>query len=200
MMMMTVFWLVTSCILADVSWRFSCACCPNHQDDNRGSRQLWNVAKLLPDYAIQQPVRHLEFTLALRILSKSTEFWVSRSHGVNVPVFACISLFIRQCLAWESTRSWRLCHKKLARRVTFLTFLYLVFVQGVTWLSCTCLSLLMSERVDASVVVNLSGRVDPTRLLLCRVCHASACRALWVPPFRLRSNHLSDFRETFALT
>jgi hypothetical protein len=47
---MAVFWVVVPCSLVEVSWRFRSACCP----DDGGSKHLWNVGKLLPDYMAWQ--------------------------------------------------------------------------------------------------------------------------------------------------
>jgi hypothetical protein len=57
----TVFWDVAPCSLAEVYQRFGDACCLYHQGahrpDDGGSKHLWNVGKLLPDYTSQVPRR-----------------------------------------------------------------------------------------------------------------------------------------------
>jgi hypothetical protein len=58
MMMMTVFWDVAPCSLVEVYWCFRGACCLDCSPDNGGSKHLWNVGKLLPDYTALQPKWH----------------------------------------------------------------------------------------------------------------------------------------------
>jgi hypothetical protein len=48
---MAVFRVVAPCSLLDVYRRFRGACCLHHQ----GSKDLWNIGKLLPDYSALQP-------------------------------------------------------------------------------------------------------------------------------------------------
>jgi hypothetical protein len=50
-----VLWVVAPCSLVEVYQRFRGPCCLNHQGyddgpDNGGSKDLWKVGKLLPDY------------------------------------------------------------------------------------------------------------------------------------------------------
>jgi hypothetical protein len=52
-MKMAVFWVVAPCSLVEVYQCFRCPCCL-HQ----GSKDLWNVDKLLLDYTVLQPRRH----------------------------------------------------------------------------------------------------------------------------------------------
>jgi hypothetical protein len=57
-----VFWVVAPCSLVEVCWRFWGACCLHHQGDeirpeDGGSKNPWNVGKLLLDYTAQQPRR-----------------------------------------------------------------------------------------------------------------------------------------------
>jgi hypothetical protein len=54
---MVVFWVVAPCSLVEVYQRFRGACrvMSKHPDD--GSKHLWNIGKLLPDYMAQQPRR-----------------------------------------------------------------------------------------------------------------------------------------------
>jgi hypothetical protein len=54
-MKMAVFWVVAPCSLVEV-YRF-------HHDG--GSKDLWNVGKLLPDYTALQPRRHFIFVLQI---------------------------------------------------------------------------------------------------------------------------------------
>jgi hypothetical protein len=49
---MTVFWVVAPCSLVEVYRRFTGA---SDRPDDGGSKHLWNVDKLLPDYTTQQP-------------------------------------------------------------------------------------------------------------------------------------------------
>jgi hypothetical protein len=57
---MAVFWIVAPCSLVEVYQRFRGPCCLHHQgSDDRGSKDIWNVGKLLPDYTVLQPRRQL---------------------------------------------------------------------------------------------------------------------------------------------
>jgi hypothetical protein len=60
-MKMAVFWVVALCSLVEVYQRFRGPCCLHHQGDDcfddGGSKDLWNVGKLLPDYMALQPTR-----------------------------------------------------------------------------------------------------------------------------------------------
>jgi hypothetical protein len=47
---MTIFWDVAPYSLVEVYWRFRGACCLHHQGSDEGSKYLWSVGKLLPDY------------------------------------------------------------------------------------------------------------------------------------------------------
>jgi hypothetical protein len=45
----------------EVYRRFRGACClHHHRPDDGGSKYLWNVGKLLPDYTAQHPRRHIQ--------------------------------------------------------------------------------------------------------------------------------------------
>jgi hypothetical protein len=53
-----VFWVVAPCSLVEVYQRFRGPCCLQpHRPDDGGSKDLWNVGKLLPDYTALQPRR-----------------------------------------------------------------------------------------------------------------------------------------------
>jgi hypothetical protein len=52
-MKMAVFWDVAPCSRVDVYRRFRGVCCLYHQGNHGGSKHLWNVGKVLPDYAAQ---------------------------------------------------------------------------------------------------------------------------------------------------
>jgi hypothetical protein len=52
-MMMTVFWGVAPCSLAEIDRRFRGAYCHHYQDDG-GSEYLWNLGQFLPDYLVQR--------------------------------------------------------------------------------------------------------------------------------------------------
>jgi hypothetical protein len=52
-MKMAIFWVVALCTLVKVYWCFRGAGCP----DDGGSKHLWNVSELIPDYTAQQPTR-----------------------------------------------------------------------------------------------------------------------------------------------
>jgi hypothetical protein len=55
---MAVFWVAAPCSLVEVYQRFKGACClHHHRPDDGGSKDLWNVSKLLPDYTALQPKR-----------------------------------------------------------------------------------------------------------------------------------------------
>jgi hypothetical protein len=57
---MAVLWVVEPCSLVEVYQRIRGPCCLHHQGDRRddgGSKDLWNVGKLLPDYTVLQPRR-----------------------------------------------------------------------------------------------------------------------------------------------
>jgi hypothetical protein len=63
-----VFWVVESCNLVEVYWRFRGTCCVRYQGDcpdDGGSKYLWNIGKLLPDYTMLQPRRQPSSTLSL---------------------------------------------------------------------------------------------------------------------------------------
>jgi hypothetical protein len=53
---LTAFWDVAPCNLVEVCRRFRDRCCL-HRPDDGGSKYLWNVDKLLPDYTVLQPRR-----------------------------------------------------------------------------------------------------------------------------------------------
>jgi hypothetical protein len=55
---MTAFWGVALCNLVEVYRRFRGACCL-HRPVDGGSKYLWNVGNLLPDYTAQQPRKQL---------------------------------------------------------------------------------------------------------------------------------------------
>jgi hypothetical protein len=50
---MAVFWDVAPCSLVEIYRRFRGSCCDDRPDDG-GSKHLWSVGKLLPDYTTQQ--------------------------------------------------------------------------------------------------------------------------------------------------
>jgi hypothetical protein len=52
------FWAIVPCSLVEVYLCFIGACCLHHQGDEWGSKHLWNIGKLLPDYTAQQPRRY----------------------------------------------------------------------------------------------------------------------------------------------
>jgi hypothetical protein len=54
LMKMAVFWVVAPCSLVEVHQRFRSLRCLHHQGDDGGSKDLWNVGKLLPDYMALQ--------------------------------------------------------------------------------------------------------------------------------------------------
>jgi hypothetical protein len=60
---MAVLWVVALCSLIEVYQRFKSPCCLHHQGvmthrrDDGGSKNHWNVGKLLPDYTALQPRR-----------------------------------------------------------------------------------------------------------------------------------------------
>jgi hypothetical protein len=57
-MKMAVFWLVALCGLLEVYRLFRAAyCLTMGRPDDGGSKYLWNVGKLLPDYTTQHPRR-----------------------------------------------------------------------------------------------------------------------------------------------
>jgi hypothetical protein len=51
---MAVFWVVVSCSLVEVYWRFRDAYCFHHHHPDGGSKNLQNIGRLLPDYMAQQ--------------------------------------------------------------------------------------------------------------------------------------------------
>jgi hypothetical protein len=54
---MAVFWVVALCSLVEVYQRFRGPFCLHHRPDDGGSKNLWNVGKLLQDYTALQPRR-----------------------------------------------------------------------------------------------------------------------------------------------
>jgi hypothetical protein len=52
---MAVFCVVAPCSLVEVCRRLRGTCCLSHLPDDKGSKYLWNVRKLLPDYTALQP-------------------------------------------------------------------------------------------------------------------------------------------------
>jgi hypothetical protein len=56
-MKMTVFWVVASCSSVEGYRRFRGACRLYHQGTDGGSKHLWKVGNLLPDFTAQQPRR-----------------------------------------------------------------------------------------------------------------------------------------------
>jgi hypothetical protein len=64
----TVFWVVAPCGMVDTDWCFRWAYCLEHQgDDDRGTKHLWNIGKLLPDYTLLHP-RRQSSVMNLRII------------------------------------------------------------------------------------------------------------------------------------
>jgi hypothetical protein len=54
---------VAPCTLVKGYWRFRGTCClHHHRPDDGGSKDLWNVGKLLPDYTVLQPRRQQSLT------------------------------------------------------------------------------------------------------------------------------------------
>jgi hypothetical protein len=64
---MAVFWVVAPCSLVEVYLRFRGPCCLHHygyyRPDDGGSKDLWNIGKLLPDYTALQPRRQSSLCL-----------------------------------------------------------------------------------------------------------------------------------------
>jgi hypothetical protein len=54
-MKMAVFWVVALCSLEEVYQRLGGTWCLHHRPDDGGSKDLWNVGKLLPGYTALQP-------------------------------------------------------------------------------------------------------------------------------------------------
>jgi hypothetical protein len=54
---MAVLWVVAQCSLIEIYRRFRGAYFLHHRPDDGGSKELWNVGKLLPDYTTQQQRR-----------------------------------------------------------------------------------------------------------------------------------------------
>jgi hypothetical protein len=54
---MAVFWALAPCSLVEVNQRFRGPCRLHHQGDDGGSKDLWKVGKLLPDYTAPKPRR-----------------------------------------------------------------------------------------------------------------------------------------------
>jgi hypothetical protein len=53
---MAVFWVVAPCSLLEVYCCFRGAyCLHHHRPDDGGSKHLWKIGKLLPNYTVQQP-------------------------------------------------------------------------------------------------------------------------------------------------
>jgi hypothetical protein len=52
---MTVLWDAVPCSVVEVYQYFRGACCLSHYPNDGGSKCLWNVSKLLPDYMVQHP-------------------------------------------------------------------------------------------------------------------------------------------------
>jgi hypothetical protein len=55
--MMTAFWYVAPCSLAEIYQCFRGAYCVNHHGDDEGSKHFSNADKFLPDYMAQHPRR-----------------------------------------------------------------------------------------------------------------------------------------------
>jgi hypothetical protein len=63
---MAVFWVAAPCSLVEVYQRSRGPCClQHHHPDDGGSKDLWNVGKLLPDYKALQPRRQPSSILIL---------------------------------------------------------------------------------------------------------------------------------------
>jgi hypothetical protein len=83
---MTVFWCIVLYSLVEVYWHFRCAYCLHYQ----GSKHLWNVFKLLPDYIEQQPRRQSpSYLLPWEHKSSSYEDYIVSHYHQNFWTFKC---------------------------------------------------------------------------------------------------------------
>jgi hypothetical protein len=76
---------VAPCSVVEVYWRYRGAYCHHHRPDDGGSKHLWNVGKLLPDYMAQH-LRRVIFrpiNVSIRVLQTSypTNERTYRSHS-----------------------------------------------------------------------------------------------------------------------
>jgi hypothetical protein len=95
-MKIAVFWVVAPCSLVEVYQRSRGPCCLHHQRDDRpddgGSKDLWNVGKLLPDYMVLQPRRQQSSFLNL-LVKESTISDPSNLKGVKYCLFHAVVSF-----------------------------------------------------------------------------------------------------------
>jgi hypothetical protein len=143
-MKMTVFWVVAPCSLVDVYWHFKGVCCLHqqglHHPDDGGSKNLWNVGNLLPDYTAQQPKRqslHICY-----VFSYTPSIFHVRSIQIlqNFLSVSDICSFITQCIA---------CFKSLMRGQ-----------RAMLWVLCHCVQNLflfwMRRQVKVAICIDLN--------------------------------------------
>jgi hypothetical protein len=95
-MKMTVFWVVAPCSLVHVYRCFRGVCCLHHPHGDGGSKHLWNVGKILPDYMAQHPRRR----------SSSIPNYTAFSHFMSGKLEYHTQLLIRHVFC-SKVRCWR---------------------------------------------------------------------------------------------
>jgi hypothetical protein len=130
---MAVFWVVAPCGLVEIHWHFRGACCLNHQcvttliisyahrPDDGGSKHLWNVGKLLPDYTVLQPRRqpssynkkaekrtHLSFSL-MPITNEPLELHVKFCTEIDCKHTYILRMNNLYYITFRALQTWRWC-------------------------------------------------------------------------------------------
>jgi hypothetical protein len=147
---MAVFWVVAPCILVEVHWHFRGPCCLHHQGkqpDDGGSKYLWNVGKLLPDYTAQEPRTQPssysppwehEISLQWTTLIEKQPIWRE--------MMICIEIFSHETQGWlhiciGTYTNTNMAHYQIHSLLVMKTIIHaelplLLFLFGLTVLLC----------------------------------------------------------------
>jgi hypothetical protein len=98
-MKMADFWDVAPRSLVEVYGRFRGICCLHHQgDDDGGSKDLWNVGKLLPDYTVLQPRRQQSSCIELFKRYFRKGLWICFTPTIQERLWRTFSLTAFLCV------------------------------------------------------------------------------------------------------
>jgi hypothetical protein len=128
--------------LVEVHHSFRGPCCLHHQgDDDGGSKDIWNVDKLLPDYTTPQPSHlHWQCYWDNKVLSQKPERLFNKNFET---FFSNIGLY--QTIDHQKKRRWGQCWSStLAQRFKWIMA---VTQRGVWFLEGTRLLILWSSEL-----------------------------------------------------
>jgi hypothetical protein len=118
-MKIAVFWVVAPCSLVEVYQRFRGACCLHHRPNDRGSKHIWNVGKLLQDYTALQPRRQPPSLLYWQEADTKILFWATRVQSSG-KTCVCISRVSWPCYMLGPSYT-RLYHPNICWSVQIIT-------------------------------------------------------------------------------